>query len=315
MVSPLVTTLANSTYDSQARPLSDAADNKHSQPDNTENPNTNANRIVDTVSISDAARQAAQNAINNASTQYYEQFVPTHEGFSATALAAAVSNPDLESFSAGKSFKQVAADARAALDKNYERLKDINKPYGHENARQKDINSLFGDLDRRALYAVSSNEGGLFTQDEQNTARNKMSQQQGLAMGLYNGPINQKSNFIDPFLGDKAQQFKAGIQFLDKVSNEEKAGSIEFAVQRAGLQRGYESFIRDQGKIPEDLSTDHPLVNLILAARDALAENSSRGQTKGAVENADDLRNQLWFEGFEHRLDTVIQETRDLYLQ
>lgn len=274
MVSSLTLTPNNGLSSRQAQQTdSSISDSKNQRNQITGDDNTQTEQITDTVSISDEALQVAQNALNNSSTQYYEQFLPTHEGFSATAIAAGIIDPGLETFSAGKSFDQVAIAARASLDNNYERLEDIGKPYGHSNPQPEDHNSLFGELDRRALYAVSSNEGGLFTKDEQNIARNKLNQQQGLAMGLYNGPNDTQSKFVDPFLGDKAAQFKAGIQFLDKVSIEEKSGSFDFVLQRAGLQRGYEAFSREQGKAPEDFSTDHPLINLLLEAFDSKPEN------------------------------------------
>ena len=194
---------------------------------------------VDSVSISDAALLARKHGLANASTQYYEQFMPTYEGFSAATIAEGISNPGVDAFSAGKSFDQVAIDARASLDNNYERLESIGKPYIAASAQSIDRNSLVGELDRRAQYAVASNEGGLFTKDEQLSASAKLTQQTSLAMGLYSGPTSEKEKFIDPFMGDNAQKFKAGMQFLDQVSKEEKAGSIEYAYQRASLQRSY----------------------------------------------------------------------------
>ncbi len=242
------------------------------------------------------------------------QFMPTYEGFSAANIASGVSNPSLENFSAGKEFKQVAIDARASLDNNYEKLDSIGKPYSTTSTPPEAVNSLLGELDRRALYSVASNEGGMFTEHEQNIARNKMNQQQGLAMGLYSGPTSEKDKFIDPFLGDNAQKFKAGIAFLDSVSNEEKAGSIEFAVQRAGLQQAYEQLSVEKGDIPEDFSTDHPLVTLILAARNSVNGDYQRGFTEGIIRNSDDLKSQSWFNGFEDLLDNAIQESQNLYL-
>ncbi len=267
-----------------------------------------------TVSISNAARKAVEHDPANASALGYEQFMPTYDGFSAAAIAVGVSDPGAEPFSSGKTFDQVAIDARASLDKNYQKLDDIGKTYRAESANATDRNSLVGELDRRALYAVVSNEGGLFTKDEQALAQSKMSQQQGLAMGLYSGPSSEQDKFFDPFLGDTAQKFKAGIQFFDQVSNEEKANSIDFAIQRASLQQGYEGMTRDRGETPEDFSTDHPLVNLILLALDSANGNLENQSPVGIVSDAEDLRNQPWFANYTDRLDNVMSETRDKYL-
>ncbi|MBV1879132.1 MAG: hypothetical protein KUG79_15935 [Pseudomonadales bacterium] len=265
----------------------------------------------DKVSISDAARNISR---NHTSTEYYLQFMPTYEGFSAANLAAGVLDPSLETFSLGKDFNQVTTDARASLDKNYEKLEAIGKPYVIGSTPPIVANSLYGELDRRALYAVSSNEGGLFTDHEQKIARNRMSQQQGLAMGLYSGPTSEKSKFVDPFRSEHDQQFKAGIIFLDGVSNEENAGSIEFAFQRAGLQEAYERLSVEKGNTPEDVNIDHPLVNLILAARSSVNSDYQLGPTEGPIRSADDLKRQSWFRGFEGLLENAIQKTENLYL-
>ncbi len=275
-----------------------------------------ANEKVDAdnqVNFSKAGLDAAKNSISADSTAYYRQFMPTYAGFSADNIAAGVENPSLETFSEGKDAVQVAMDARASLDKNYEKLYAIGKPFSLGNIRSVDANSLFGELDRRALYLVSSNKDGLFSKDEQNMARDKMSQQQGLAMGLYNGPSSEKSKFVDPYLGDNVEKFKAGIQFLDKVGNEEKATSIEFALQRASLQNAYENGARKQGITAEDFSTDHPLVLLILAARNAVNGDLSGGFSEGLITTAQRLQEQSWFDDYKDQLAQALQESEELY--
>jgi hypothetical protein len=240
--------------------------------------------------------------------------MPTYAGFSSANIAAGVANPSLETFSAGKDFSQVALDARASLDKNYEKLYELGKPFSLGTTQAQDVNSLLGELDRRALFAVSSNKDDLFTADEQSLARGKLTQQQGLAMGLYSGPTSEKSKFIDPFNGDTIQKFKAGIEFLDKVDNEEKATSIEFAYQRAGLQIAYERGMRDQGETAEDFSTDNPLVLIIIAAMESAKDDSKGGFTEGVITNPQDLEKQTWFDDYIDLLSSTIQATQDLYL-
>jgi len=266
------------------------------------------------VSISDAARNAAANPLDESSTDYYKQFMPTYAGFSSANIAAGVANPSLETFSAGKDFSEVALDARASLDKNYEKLYVLGKPFSFGTTQAQDVNSLLGELDRRALFAVSSNKDNLFTADEQSLARGKLTQQQGLAMGLYSGPTSEKSKFIDPFNGDTVQKFKAGIEFLDKVSNEEKASSIEFAFQRAALQVAYERGMQDQGEIAEDFSTDNPLVLLIIAAMESAKGDFKEGFTEGVITASQNLEKQTWFDDYKDLLSGAIQETQDLYL-
>ena len=307
-------TSAIDSYRSQAQTASVNTTAQQPFKNNTSDDETVDQVTEGLVSISEAARSAAVNPFDQSSTDYYKQFMPTYAGFSSANIAAGVANPSLETFSAGKEFSQVALDARASLDKNYEKLYELGKPFSLGTTQAQDINSLLGELDRRALFAVSSNKDDLFTTDEQSLARGKLNQQQGLAMGLYSGPTSEKSKFIDPFNGDTVQKFKAGIEFLDKVGNEEKATSIEFAFQRAGLQVAYERGMRDQGKIAEDFSTDNPLILLIIAAMDSAKGNFKDGFTEGVITTSRDLEKQTWFEDYKDLLSNAIQDTQGLYL-
>lgn len=101
---------------------------------------------------------------------------------------------------------------------------------------------------------------------------------------------------------------------MDQVSNEEKGSSIEFAHQRASLQRAYETTFREHGGTPEDLSIDHPLVILLFDAMRSAEGDLQRGQTFGPIRDMDDLKRQPWLEGFTNRLDGTVQKTRDMYL-
>lgn len=207
---------------------------------------------------------------------------------------------------AGKlSFDEVARRARASMDAKYAEMKEGGKPFDFDSYEGKDWYTLMGDLDRRALYAVRSNEGGQFTQQEQDIAQSIMGQQQGLAMGLYSGPSSKAGRFVDPFAGDHAAQAKAGVRFLDTVSDEEKS-SIEWAAARASAQTSYEWIMEDEGKTPENLDSGDPMVNLIMAAMATMKHDLARGFTTGPLENAEDLLRQPWFEGFEDQLAQVL---------
>lgn len=166
---------------------------------------------------------------------YMSQFYPVRAGMSAAALAAAATSPGLESSSSGLSLAQTAADARQRIDQKYVAMQASGEPYGTYNALDQDANSLLGDLDRRSLYAVSSNTEGLFSQDEQNLASAAMSKQLNFAMGHYSGPQALSNKFFDPYAADDTARYKAGIAFLQQVSADEKA-STAWAQQRNGLQ-------------------------------------------------------------------------------
>ena len=274
--------------------------------------------VEDIVSLSPAAQSAlvapelAAAPPPKAIGSYYEQFFPVRDGYSATALAAAIDDPGAETFSAGKTLGEVAGVAGAAMDAKYAAMRADGQPFDFNSREGKDWYSLLGDLDRRALYAVSSNQGGLFTEQEQDIAQSIMSGQQGWAMGLPNGPTRLVEGLPDRFMGDHAARFKAAVQWLDRVSNDEKT-SISWAANRAAAQQSYELTMEGRGETPENLDSENPLAKLIKEAMATMKGNLERGLSTGRLETDDDLKRQPWFAGFEDRLDTAIQQTQDLY--
>lgn len=98
---------------------------------------------------------------------YYAQFMPTRAGFSSSNLASAVIDPSAEPFSAGRTLPEVAAAARANITAKYEAMTAGGRSFDVNSWEGVDWYSAIGDMDRRALYAVSSNQGGLFTKEEQ----------------------------------------------------------------------------------------------------------------------------------------------------
>ncbi|WP_310618819.1 hypothetical protein [Flexibacterium corallicola] len=187
---------------------------------------------------------AAQNAMQEEELQtsgYYDQFFPVREGFSPSALTASIDDAASQTFSEGRTFNEVARLARTSLDEKLSAASESGEPYDLQGANGgKDMNTLFSDFDRRTLYAVSSNEGGQFTEDEQRMAKSLMRTQQSFAMGLYNGPAEMRSSFVDPFVNDSASRWQQAIEWLDEVSFEEKQSS-EWIMQRAIAQRALEN--------------------------------------------------------------------------
>lgn len=274
---------------------------------------------ADTVEISAEARkflqaEEAKNAVSNAKVAYYEQFRPTREGFSARNLASGIVDPGAQPFSQNRSFSEVAQAARENMDSKYQQMRDSGKPFDYDSYEGQDWNSLMGDLDRRALYAVSSNEGGSFTQQEQEMARTLMNGQQGMAMGLYNGPTRLFDKVGASFNRmDFEKSNIDGMRFLDSVSIEEKATSVEWASQRAILQNNYEDEVTSHGGVPKDFSTDNPLSNLIKSAIYAWFHSESPGFSDGDLSSVEELRNETWFADYSDSLDSAIAQTRELY--
>jgi hypothetical protein len=160
--------------------------------------------------------------------------------------------------SAAKGFAEVTTEARASLDANLNKLKASGHAlgFGENQGTQSDIDTAFSGLDRRSLYAIASNSGGLFSKDEQAFAQSVMSQQQAHAMGL---------NDVSGFTHDPSAGFLSGIRFLDSVSPEEKA-SDNWRVNRAGLQASYESNFRSDhsDSVAENVDSGDPVVNMLV---------------------------------------------------
>jgi len=149
----------------------------------------------------------------------YTPYFPARSGMTADALVLGVSQPGAVSSSKGLSFPDVASDARSRMDSKYALMKSGGKPYDGSDT---DRNSLMGDLDRRSLYAVATNQGGQFSAEEQAAAKGLMRQQERLATGYYSGPADQQKNFTDPYANDPVGRAKAALAFLENMSPEEK---------------------------------------------------------------------------------------------
>ena len=180
----------------------------------------------DAVSFSSTATDYSDAIASNA------RYFPVRAGMNADALILGVAQPGAISSSRDKTFADVALDARKRMDEKYALMKDSGKPYDNSMA---DRNALMGDLDRRSLYAVATNEGGKFTKEEQTAAQDVMRQQAQLATGYYVGPEDQKKNWRDPFANDPVGRAKAALSFMDNMSPEEKA-TPQWLSQRNTLQ-------------------------------------------------------------------------------
>ncbi|WP_213937258.1 hypothetical protein [Pseudomonas sp. dw_612] len=186
----------------------------------------NDGKTGDAVSLSQKSTDYSGSIGNN--TPYF----PVRAGMNADALVLGVTQPGAVSSSKDKSFADVAVDARKRMDDKYAQMKAGEKPY---TGSVEDKNALMGDLDRRSLNAVATNEGGKFSSDEQEAAKALMQQQASLASGHYSGPEDQKKNWKDPFANDPIGRAKAALNFLDNMSPEEKT-KPEWLTQHQTLQ-------------------------------------------------------------------------------
>lgn len=197
---------------------------------------------------------------------YAQVTKPTIQGGIAAArtdtVPAAAENPPATD--ATKPLAQVALDARAALDAGYKKLGST----GNDYTTGKEWDNVVGlkDLDRRTLYAMASNQGGLFSEREMNQARMKMADLESAAMVA-----------ADPLDKDPAARFKASVDFLDDASPEEKS-SLEWAQSRASAQWGYESLMKWAGRPAENVDTGNIVVNMFLSAWNELSATNDASQ-------------------------------------
>lgn len=199
----------------------------------------------------------------------FEIYMPVRPGFASNNLALAVTEPSAEPFSSGKTKSDIVDAARKAIDARHTKMVDSGQPFRPKSNEAVDWYSVFGDLDRRALTAIRTDETGFFTKEEKQIAQSIMIQQQSLAMGLYHGPTRLAGSFagkegIDP--SDHMAVGKAGALWLDQVSLEEKTTSWEWMEQRAAAQYLYESGAEQAGVKPEDLSSGFNFVDMLLQA-------------------------------------------------
>lgn len=236
----------------------------------------------------------------------YAPYFPTREGFSSSALSEAVADPG-KSNTAGMNISEVATSARAKMDAVYSAMEKSGKPFDYNSTEGQDWNALMGDLDRRSLHAVSSNEGGQFTKQEQEIASTLMTQQQGLASGLYHGPSRLAHTF--PNSEDHVATYKAAMTFLDAVSPEEKT-SVPWAFNRAAAANSYTLITGDQSGTQD---SDSPLAKLLQASMATMGTGVGRGLTYGPVRTMDDLLRQPWNQGFESQLKSAQAEAKEYH--
>lgn len=223
MITSSTSSHAMSTYSASAGAASATASQGRVPQGSSQAGRTNS---TDSVALSDKSTDYSKSIKDNA------PYFPVREGMNADALVLGVANPGAVSSSKDKTFSEVATDARKRMDEKYALMKDSGKPYTNSD---EDRNALMGDLDRRSLNAVATNEGGLFTDEEQASAQALMRQQGRLATGYYSGPADQQKNWKDPFANDPYGRAKAALDFMNNMSPEEKA-KPEWLSQRLSLE-------------------------------------------------------------------------------
>ena len=130
---------------------------------------------------------------------------------------------------AQKDFATVIAETRAALDAL---VADGTKPKGADLSK----------LDRRQLFAISSNANGKFTADEQAAAK---TEQQNRLDAALTGPLA-----VARVTDDVEGIYAAALAYLDNASAEEKA-TPAWTTQRGALLDAQKQLAAKPGKTPE----------------------------------------------------------------
>ncbi|KIZ47939.1 MULTISPECIES: hypothetical protein [Rhodopseudomonas] len=148
-------------------------------------------------------------------------------------LAGTATQPD---------FTTVTAQARSALDGLYAAAK-VSGPLGADGKPSVDLSSL----DRRALFAVATNNAGKFTADEQSVAAAELGQRFNDALA----PATATAKLTGDFSGI----YKAALTYLDGASSEEKASAL-WTAQRAAVAKGVQATQQDPAKAPSGIAND-----------------------------------------------------------
>lgn len=148
-------------------------------------------------------------------------------------MAAEAKTPD---------FTTVTNDARTALDKLYAAAK-VTGPLGSDGKTTVDLSAL----DRRSLFAISTNSGGKFTPDEQKAASGELTNRFNAALAPAAAATSMTKNYT--------VVYKAALEYLDGASSEEK-GTAAWSAQRAAVLKGYEAAKQKPDTAPSSIAGD-----------------------------------------------------------
>jgi len=166
-------------------------------------------------------------------------------------------------------FATVTNEARTTLDRLYT-VAGVTKPIV-DGKTTIDLSTM----DRRSLFAISTNNGGKFTPDEQAVAATELKQRFDKALA--------PSLATTRLTGDYSVSYKAALDYLDGASDEEKA-TATWASQRAAVLKGYQATQQDPNKAPSGITGDP------IAAALAGSTSPTTGNTRDFSSVASDVR-------------------------
>jgi hypothetical protein len=143
---------------------------------------------------------------------------------------------------AQKDFSTVTSDARAALDALYAAAK-VKGPIGADGKTTIDLTSL----DRRALFAIATNNGGKFSPDEQKVANAEL--------GNRFNDVLAPAAATAQLTGDFSSLYRAALDYLDGASGEEKA-TATWSALRSAVQKGVQATQQNPTTAPANIAND-----------------------------------------------------------
>ena len=143
---------------------------------------------------------------------------------------------------AQKSFSTVTSDARAALDGLYTAAK-VKGPIGADGKTTIDLSSF----DRRALFAIVTNNGGKFSLDEQKAANTELGKR-------FNDALAPAAATAE-LTGDFSSLYRVALDYLDGASGEEKA-TAAWSALRSAVQKGVQATQQDPTTAPANIAND-----------------------------------------------------------
>jgi hypothetical protein len=200
----------------------------------------------------------------------------------AEAIAAAAN-------STGSDFASVGKNARTVLDAGI-------TAYGQTPSSQTTSAQwvkIFGGMDRRSLFAVSSNQGGQFSPQEQKIARTLMN--------------NQLANVSNVSPSDSTSQQIAGYtkqaSFLNNASPEEK-NTASWAYSMADAQTAARMADIDS-RIPQPSGGSSSLLNVLMGAMYTTRSQSSTPVSFGTVNSLSDITSQPWASNYASQIESA----------
>jgi len=213
----------------------------------------------------------AQKAAQSATTSAVKTGTGSSSSSSATNITlSAEAQAALSSIE--RDFATVTTEARANLDKLLTDQK-LTSPLAEDGKLVADLSRV----DRRELYAISTNAGQKFTADEQKAATMELQNRFDTAMA---GPTA-----VSRVTGSINNLYDAALSYFDSMTPEEKA-SANYADQRASLEDMKQKLVSDPATLP---SSEIDPVNQYLKR---LAEGET-GDLRDIVSVASDARTTL----------------------